>query len=202
MSLNICVDIDGTITEPFYWLEKANKHFGTNVTEDQISEYEIHKVLNIKREAYLKFYEKVGEELHMNSNVREHAKRVLSALDLNHNLNFVTARENLMENVTKQWFKANNLPQGKLHFLGSHYKVPKAKELDCHIFIEDRYENAIEISEAGYKVLLMDTSYNRLPINENIIRVNNWNDVYKQVLYHEMEHSIDINENYHKAIGF
>lgn len=26
-NLNICIDIDGTITEPYYWLEISNKYF-------------------------------------------------------------------------------------------------------------------------------------------------------------------------------
>lgn len=26
-NLNICIDIDGTITEPYYWLDISNKSF-------------------------------------------------------------------------------------------------------------------------------------------------------------------------------
>ncbi len=201
MSLNICIDIDGTITEPFYWLEKANMYFGTNVTEEEISEYEIHQVLNIDRESYLDFYKEFGEELHLNTKIREHAERVLWALSSYHNLYYVTAREKIMKDVTKKWLHKNKLPESKLYLLGNHYKVEKARELECHIFIEDRYENAIQISEAGFKVLLMDTSYNRLPLNQNIIRVRNWNDVYKQILYHELSHSITFSEDYRRAIA-
>ena len=31
----------------------------------------------------------------------------------------------------------------------------------------------------NFNVLLIDTNYNRLPINSKITRVHNWNDIYK-----------------------
>ena len=31
MSINIRIDIDGTITEGYYWLNAANKYFGTKI---------------------------------------------------------------------------------------------------------------------------------------------------------------------------
>ncbi|NMB44289.1 MAG: hypothetical protein GX995_09200, partial [Clostridiales bacterium] len=64
-----------------------------------------------------------------------------------------------------------------LFLLGSHYKVEMAKKLDCDLFIEDNYNNALELSEAGYKVLLLDTKYNRLALNSNIVRVYDWDEI-------------------------
>ena len=68
-----------------------------------------------------------------------------------------------------------------LHMLGSHYKVEKAKELDCDIFVEDRYENAVELALSGFQVLLMDCSYNRKPLIPGITRVTSWLDVHEEV---------------------
>ena len=53
MKLNICIDIDGTITEPYYWLELANEYFGKNIKPYEVTKYEIHEVLNMPREDYL-----------------------------------------------------------------------------------------------------------------------------------------------------
>ncbi len=33
-NLNICIDIDGTITDPYYWLNITNKYFNKNITEE------------------------------------------------------------------------------------------------------------------------------------------------------------------------
>ena len=93
-----------------------------------------------------------------------------------------------MEEVTKRWFLNYGIPNNDLHMLGSHFKVNKARELDCHIFIEDRYENALEIALAGFDVLLIDTNYNRLPLIPGIIRVYDWLDIYEEVsLYHNRQ---------------
>ena len=56
-NLNICIDIDGTITDPYFWLERAATHFGVKVNYDEFVQYEFHKVLKITEEAYNKFYE-------------------------------------------------------------------------------------------------------------------------------------------------
>jgi len=48
-NLNICIDIDGTITDPYFWLNIANKYFNKNVTIDKVTEYEIDKVMGITR---------------------------------------------------------------------------------------------------------------------------------------------------------
>lgn len=181
MRLNLCNDIDGTITEPYYWLGLANRYFNTNVSPKQVTCYEIHKVLDIPQEDYLKFYEELGEKLHSDSKVRESAVMILRRLDQIHNIHYVTARETKMREVTKKWIVKNNLPNSQLHLLGSHYKVQKAEELKCDIFIEDRYENALQLALAGFKVLLIDCTYNRSPLIHGITRVYSWMDIYEEI---------------------
>ena len=58
--LNICIDIDGTITDPYYWLSYANTYFNSNISESQVISYDIPKVLNISRGEYLEFYENIA----------------------------------------------------------------------------------------------------------------------------------------------
>jgi len=179
--LNICIDIDGTITDPYYWLDEANKYFNKNVTTDQVTEYYIHKVMDIDILRYQEFYEKIKIEMHSNQELREDVKKALDKLSILHNIYFVTARDTSLTMVTHSYLKNNELKYDELFLLGSHYKVEKAKELDCNIFIEDSYENAIQLSKAGFKVLLMDTNYNRRKLNENIIRVYNWKEIYERI---------------------
>ncbi len=179
MKLNICIDIDGTITEPYYWLPIANEYFDKNIKPHEVNQYEIYEVLNIPREDYLSFYKLYGEQLHSKAEVREDARQILSKLNQLHNVFYITAREAKLEKTTTEWFDRNNLPKGELYLLGSHYKVDKAKELNCNIFIEDRYENAIQVAGSGLHVLLIDCYYNRKPLIPGITRVFNWKDIYK-----------------------
>lgn len=177
-NLNICIDIDGTITDAYYWLDICNEYFNTNVTEEQVTEYYIHKLLCIEANKYEEFYEKYKFQMHSEQKLRADAASVITKLSLLNNIYFVTARDKSLTMLTHAYLRKNEIPYDDLFILGSHYKVDTAKELDCNVFIEDNYDNAIQLSNAGFKVLLIDTNYNRKPINENIQRVYNWNEIY------------------------
>ena len=180
-NLNICIDIDGTITDAYYWLGLCNEYFNTNITEEDATEYYIHKVLGVEDKEYYEFYEKHKFKLHADQKLRESARSVIRKLSLTHNIYFVTARDKSLEMLTHTYLKRNRIPYDDLFVLGSHYKVDTANELNCSVFIEDNYDNAIQLSNAGFKVLLLDTNYNRKPLNENIKRVYNWIDIYRVI---------------------
>ncbi|HEX9025914.1 MAG TPA: hypothetical protein VF839_05575 [Clostridium sp.] len=176
-NLNICIDIDGTITDPYYWLSYANDYFNSNISESQITSYDIAKVLNIEQNDYLGFYEKYKFKIHNNQNLRDDVKHILNKLYKSNNIYFVTARDKSLELLTFQYLKKHEILFDEIFVLGTHDKVPKATDLNSDIFIEDCYDNAISLSNNGFKVILMDTSYNRFPLNKNIVRAYDWNEV-------------------------
>ena len=177
-NLNICIDIDGTITDAYYWLNITNKYFNKNITESEITEYYIHDIMGVSLEEYDEFYKQNKFEIHAEQVLREDAKIVIKKLSELHNIYFVTAREKELTMFTHSYLKRNGIIYDDLFVLGSHYKVDKARELECNVFIEDNYDNAIQLSNAGFKVLLIDTNYNRKPLNDNIVRVYNWKEIY------------------------
>lgn len=179
--LNICIDIDGTITDPYYWLDYCNDYFNTNITEKDVTEYSISQVLGINENSYLEFYEKNKYDIHSNQKIRDDASIIINKLRSVGNIYFVTAREESLTLLTHEYLKTNNIYYDNLFLLGTHHKVEKAKELYCDIFIEDNYDNAIELSKAGFYVLLLDTNYNKKPLNDNIKRVSNWLEIYEIV---------------------
>lgn len=178
-NLNICIDIDGTITDPYYWLNYANEYFNLNYTEDQITTYNIAEALNISSYDYDIFYEKNKFLIHRTENLRDDVKDILDILYKYNNIFFVTARDKSLELLTNQYLKNNHIPYDGVFVLGSCNKVPTAQNLNCDIFIEDSYDNAIQLSANNFKVLLVDTNYNRLPLNDNIIRVYNWKQIFE-----------------------
>ncbi|MGH4050920.1 MAG: 5' nucleotidase, NT5C type [Clostridium sp.] len=176
--LNICIDIDGTITDAYFWLNITNKYFNKNITEQEITQYYIHEVMGIKQEEYDKFYEENKIEIHTHQKIREDAQSVIKRLSSLHSIYFVTARDKSLTMLTYSYLKNNQIPYDDLFVLGSHHKVNKAKELNCNVFVEDNYDNAVELSNAGFMVLLIDTGYNKKPLNDNIVRVYNWEEIY------------------------
>lgn len=155
----------------------ANKYFNKNITEDQVTEYEIHEVLGIERREYEDFYSIYKFKIHSEQKLRDDVKLIINKLSKIHNIYFVTARDKELETLTHLFLRKNEISYNDLFVLGSHYKVNTARELNCSIFIEDNYNNAIQLSTAGFKVLLIDTNYNRKPLNHNIIRVNDWKEI-------------------------
>jgi len=177
--LNICIDIDGTITEAYYWLDMCNRYFDKNISEKDVTEYYVHKVLGVSKEDYAEFYERYKFKLHWEQKIRQDAKSFIKRLSLLHNIYFVTARDKCLTMLTHEYLRKNGIPYDGLFVLGSHYKVDTARELDCDVFVEDNYENAIQLSSSGFKVLLIDANYNRGPLNDNITRVKEWNEIYR-----------------------
>ncbi|MBZ9686351.1 hypothetical protein G9F72_008415 [Clostridium estertheticum] len=180
-NLNICIDIDGTITDAYYWLNITNKYFNKNITEEQITKYYIHEVMGIKQSEYEEFYDKNKIQIHSEQKLREDVQIVIKRLSLMHNIYFVTAREKSLTMLTHSYLRKNRILYDDLFVLGSHYKVDKARELECNVFIEDNYDNAVQLSDAGFKVLLLDANYNRKPLNENIVRVYSWKEIYSTI---------------------
>lgn len=176
--LNICIDIDGTITDPYYWLDAANAYFNLNITESQVTDYSIAKVLNIKANDFLKFYENNKLILHSKEKLRKDVKIILDKLHLSHNIYFITARDKSLELLTNIYLEYNKIQYDDVLVLGHTNKVPSAQKLNCDFFIEDSYDNALNLSSNGFKVLLIDTNYNRFPLNDNIIRVYDWIEIF------------------------
>jgi len=177
--LNICIDIDGTITDPYYWLSYANTYFNSNISESKVTSYDIAEVLNINRSEYLEFYEKFKTKIHSNQELRGDAKVILDKLYELNNIYFVTARDKSLELLTLLYLKNHELQFNEVFVLGTSDKVPTAMDLNCDIFIEDSYDNAVQLSNSGFKVILIDTNYNRFALNENIIRAYNWNEIFE-----------------------
>jgi uncharacterized HAD superfamily protein len=190
--LNICIDIDGTITEPYYWLTLANQYFKTQLKPKDITIYEIHKLLGVAECEYNEFYYLFGELLHKEAMIRSGAKEIINKLSDHHLIHFVSARDEKMREVTLEWLDKHQIPMDSITLLGSSEKVHQAETLSCDIFIEDRYENAIQLAQAGFEVLLIDCNYNKGVLPSNVARVRTWLQIDKIIenrfhSYNELE---------------
>lgn len=182
--LNICIDIDGTITNPYHFIPYLNNMYNKDLKEEQCTTHKMEELYGVELEDLLKLFHTEYIHAYSEAIVVEHAKDVINELYSNHNLCFVTARSQNLREITIDWLKQNGLGEVGVHLLGSDYKLDKAKELNCNIFIEDNPDNAYQLADGGLKVILIDNNYNRNIDHENIIRVKNWNDIKEFISNH------------------
>lgn len=176
-ALTICVDIDGTLTKPYAWLEYTAEVYKKKITQDMYQTCYTAKALGIESQEYANFYLANGKKFYYDlCKFRPHAQRVMEELNSHHNLHIVTSREKQFAEVTQQLLTDHQIP-GTLHVIESFDKVTPAKSLGCQLFIEDNIEIAETLAEAGFPVLLMDCAYNRKPLHQKIRRVSDWEEI-------------------------
>lgn len=169
------IDIDGTVTCPTSLIPHINNAFQLNITLDDLTEYELTDCLPLPKEAVYEWYIKTEEDICAGSPLADGAKSVLTDWFQEHELYFISARRHQVMDVTKSWFLEQEIDFHHIELIGSHDKVSTAKKYHVDLFFEDKHDNAVAISEElDIPVILFDTPYNRKPIPEKVIRVQNW----------------------------
>ncbi len=175
--LNICIDIDGTITNPYHFIPYLNELYNKNITDEQCNTHKWEVLYGIDIDSMISEFHEKYIHSYKEAEVIDGAKDIIFKLNQTHNIAFVTARSEILTDITRSWLNQHGFSEIDVYLLGSDYKIDKAKELECHIFIEDNPSNAMQLADEGMKVLLIDTNYNRETKHDNIVRVNNWDDI-------------------------
>ena len=137
-----------------------------------------------------KYYKNILEECTLMKDADITLQKLKSEGD---EINFVTAR--LMdidgcetEKITKESLKKFNIPYDNLN-LHVIDKVKFFKENNIDICIEDSFETCLDMQSIGIKSILMTTKMNEKIDTKDVVRVNNWNEIY------------DIIENYKRSLN-
>ncbi|MBB6446010.1 5' nucleotidase, NT5C type [Bacillus benzoevorans] len=177
MKTRFGIDIDGTVTCPTAILPYINKAFGLNITLDDVIQYELDPLVDITKEEFAQWYLQNEQTIYAESPLAEGAKNVLKSWENKYELYFISARDPYLLPLTKDWFLQQELRFDHIHLLGSHNKIAAAKQFNVDVFFEDKHDNAVMIhKECGIPVVLFDTPYNREPIPNGVIRVQNWEE--------------------------
>lgn len=129
-----------------------------------------------------KYYKNVLEECTMLKNADKTITKLREEGDTIH---FITAR--LMnikdcdtEKITRKSLEKFNIPYDSLDLHVSD-KLKFCKENGIDILIEDSYETCKELINNGIKAILMTTKMNMNIEDKDIVRVNNWDEVYDKI---------------------
>ncbi|MCI8272680.1 MAG: hypothetical protein HFJ55_01175 [Clostridia bacterium] len=135
-----------------------------------------------KYDFFDKYYKNVLEECTMLPN----ADKVIQNLKKEGNIiHFITAR--LMnikgcdtEAITRRSLENFNIPYDSLDLHVSD-KLEFCKKFKIDILIEDSYETCKELMSNGIKSILMTTKMNSDIEDKDIVRTNNWNEIYEEI---------------------
>lgn len=132
------------------------------------------------------FFEKYYKNILEECTILPDADKIIQKLKKEgHTIHFITAR--LMnikdcdtETITKKSLKDFNIPYDSLDLHISD-KLSFCKENGIHVLIEDSYETCKQLSDNGIKSILMTTKMNENIETNEIVRVNNWNEIYEEI---------------------
>lgn len=135
-----------------------------------------------KFEFFEKYYKNVLEECTILNN----ADKIIQRLKEEGNtIHFITARLMNIKNcdtekITKETLNKYNIPYDTLN-LHINDKLKFCKENKIDLLIEDSYETCKELSDNGIKSILITTKMNKEIETKEIIRTNNWDEIYEEI---------------------
>jgi uncharacterized HAD superfamily protein len=181
-SLTIGIDIDGTVTDPSSIVPLMNESFGKNLRYEDCTDYNLATVYDITEQEFLQWLDQYGERLYDVAPVHGTAGEILRQWHRKHRLIYISAREARHLDVTLRWFERYRIPFHEIDLIGSHDKLQAARKWQVDLFIEDRLENALQLSEAlQIPVFLFDTPYNQGSLPKLVYRVRSWDEVHAKM---------------------
>lgn len=129
-----------------------------------------------------KYYKNVLEECTMLPNVDKIIQKLKEEGDTIH---FITARLMNIKNcdteaITIKSLNDFNIPYDSLNLHISD-KLTFCKENGIDVLIEDSYETCKELINNGMKSILITTKMNADIEDDEIVRVNDWNEIYEEI---------------------
>jgi len=171
------IDIDGTVTCPSTLIPHINKQYNLSITLDDVVEYDFLSAFPspVDRNEFNTWFKENEPTMYKVSDLAANAKNILQSWESKFELYYISARGKNVYDITYNWFNEHNIPYDHIELIGSHDKLEIARRYHVDAFFEDKHDNAVMIAEElNIPVILFDTPYNRLPVPQNVIRVENW----------------------------
>ncbi|HWK23917.1 MAG TPA: hypothetical protein VNS08_12870 [Ureibacillus sp.] len=179
------IDIDGTVTTPDTLIPHINERYKTNIVLDDVTEYDFLSAFPhpVDRNEFSKWFKENEAYMYSVSKIAQDAQVILEKWQHSYELFYISARDICVSDITFKWFEENKVPFHHIELIGSHDKLAVAKKHNVDIFFEDKHDNAVMLAEElKIPVLLFDTPYNRKPVPDNVVRINNWVEANNWIL--------------------
>lgn len=189
--MKIGIDIDNVISSFDNELLKEYLKYDKNLRNTGIinenADYIRRGMFDWSEEEENKFYQENIERIANNLKPIHNAKKYINKLKEDGNeIYIITGRDNgdylNPYDMTINWLNKYEIGYDKLILTNSYNKTEKAEvciKNDINIMIEDSTSTAMNISNNGIKVLLMNTRFNQKC--QEFERVNSWREIYSKI---------------------
>ncbi len=184
--IKIGIDIDDVIIEFMKnYLAFINKKNKTDFKWHNIKEYHLWKteIYNSKEKAIKEMHDFLDSEEFDNLSLLPEVKESIELISNTHEIYFITARPKKIKEKTELFFK-KEFPNNNFNvfysgdIFGGKTKSEICEQIGISIMVEDNLTYALNCANKGIRVFLLDKPWNEHEKkNENIIRVNDWNEI-------------------------
>lgn len=141
--------------------------------------------LNWNKENIAKFFEIYYLEILKEVQIKPFVKETINKLKEEKNeVYIITARRKregkIVEKITNEWLKNNGILYDDL-FINIKEKSKIVNQLKIDIFIDDSYENCIDVkTNTNAKVYMLSTKYNTVILDKQLERINNIEELIRK----------------------
>lgn len=149
------------------------------------SYYYFSEGLNWNKENIAKFFEIYYLEILKEVQIKPFVKEIINKLKEEKNeVYIITARRKregeIVEKITNEWLKNNGILYDDL-FINIKEKSKIVNQLKIDIFIDDSYENCIDVkTNTNAKVYMLSTKYNTGILDKQLERINNIEELIRK----------------------
>ncbi len=180
-------DIDGVLTadddgRQNTWVVEAGRFFKKEPVK---ASFRLDEALDLNAAEVERFFRAKGHAILADVPVRIGCVDVLCGLkDQGHTVHLITARNEGFRQITETWLQRHAIPYDSLTMNKSprtHFgKGQVCRSLRVELFVDDNYENCLDVHQRGGPVLMYHASHNRerdpvVPV------VYDWNDIRSHI---------------------
>lgn len=192
--MKIGIDIDNTITDTLPLLKKYCKKYNDEVVKRKLKMnekgYITSNLYDWTKEEENGFFQKYMDEVRMNAKLKLYAKEVINSLKQEHEIYIITARKTRSDKdvyeLSKDYLDKNEITYDVL-VVECENKLEYCLENKIDVMIDDEPQNINAISKK-LPVIALKGIMNEECSGKNIIKVDNWKEVYQIINRMEENH--------------
>lgn len=186
--MRIGIDIDNTITDTLPILKKYCKEYNEKVVkrnlvmhEEGVASYNLYDWTEAEN---ADFCEKYLEKIVLQAEVKTHAREIIAKLkEEGHQIYVISSRAvpvfKTPYETTEKFLKEKEIVYDKL-LVGKVEKKSSCIENQLDVLLEDEPKYIMQMAEF-MPVILFDEIYNKQCTGKNVIRVNDWDEIYEKI---------------------